>query len=231
MKLSDLRSAEAVHQEDMADDPGYRKEYLKSRFANQVAVTIIRWRTEHDLTQAKLADLLGMRQPNIARLESGEHTPSLETLGRISSQLGIAFSIDIDPEDGVSLGESRPAGGTVEDAVASDERTEPLERIRAIRRSLRALQVVADDQARQSETPDPVQGGRSDFERALAAVLERFRERGQLRRPGSWKAADVVGLLDSGQEVLFFEVKSPEDLHTLSVTAVGDDTRSEAARR
>jgi transcriptional regulator with XRE-family HTH domain len=103
MKLSDLRSAETVHQEDMANDPDYRKEYLRNRFANQVAIEVIRWRTEHNLTQTALAKLLGMRQPNVARLEAGEHTPSLDTLSRLSARLDINFSIDIDPEDGVSL--------------------------------------------------------------------------------------------------------------------------------
>jgi transcriptional regulator with XRE-family HTH domain len=36
-----------------------------------------------------------MRQPNIARLESGEHEPSLATLTRLSSVLGLDFSIEI----------------------------------------------------------------------------------------------------------------------------------------
>lgn len=110
MKLNDLRSAETVHQEDMANDPDYRRGYLETRFANQVAIQIIRWRTEHGLTQTKLAEMLGMRQPNIARLEAGEHTPSLETLSRLSSDLGISFNIDIDPEDGIYLDEFRPHG-------------------------------------------------------------------------------------------------------------------------
>ena len=97
MKLSDLRNADAVHQDDLANDPDYRREYLETRFANQVAIQVIRWRTEHGLTQTKLAEMLGMRQPNIARLEAGEHTPSLDTLSRLSSGLGISFNIAIDP--------------------------------------------------------------------------------------------------------------------------------------
>jgi transcriptional regulator with XRE-family HTH domain len=124
MKLSDLRSAEAVHQEDLANDPDYRREYLRTRFANQVAIEVIRWRTEHGLTQTKLAEMLGMRQPNIARLEAGEHTPTLETLSRLSSALGISFKIDIDPQEGIYVGEFRsheePGAddSTVEEALA-----------------------------------------------------------------------------------------------------------------
>jgi ribosome-binding protein aMBF1 (putative translation factor) len=105
MKLSDLRSAETVRQQDLTNDPDYRREYLEARFANQVAIQIIRWRTEHGLTQTKLAEMLSMRQPNIARLEAGEHTPSLETLSRLSSGLGIRFDIVVDPEGGIYLDE------------------------------------------------------------------------------------------------------------------------------
>jgi transcriptional regulator with XRE-family HTH domain len=103
MKLSDLRSADAVHRDDLVKDPDYRREYLEARFANQVAIQVIRWRTEHGLTQTKLAEMLGMRQPNIARLEAGEHTPSLDTLSRLASGLGINFDIAIGPADGVHL--------------------------------------------------------------------------------------------------------------------------------
>jgi len=41
------------------------------------------------LTQAELARRSGIKRPNIARLEAGRHTPSLETLGRLASAIGI----------------------------------------------------------------------------------------------------------------------------------------------
>jgi transcriptional regulator with XRE-family HTH domain len=36
-----------------------------------------------------------MKQPQVARLELGEVNPSMDTLMRISSRLGIEFTIDI----------------------------------------------------------------------------------------------------------------------------------------
>ena len=39
--------------------------------------------------------MTGMRQPNIARFESGEHEPSLSTLARLSSALGVDFSVEV----------------------------------------------------------------------------------------------------------------------------------------
>jgi transcriptional regulator with XRE-family HTH domain len=38
-----------------------------------------------------------MKQPQVARLELGEVNPSIETLMRVSAQLGIEFTIDVRP--------------------------------------------------------------------------------------------------------------------------------------
>lgn len=94
MKLSDLRSAAEIHEQDMRD-PAYKQEYDRLKLANDVAVQVLAYRTEHGLSQTELARRLGMKQPNIARLESGEHEPSLSTLARLSLALGLDFSIDI----------------------------------------------------------------------------------------------------------------------------------------
>lgn len=41
------------------------------------------------LTQAELARRTGIHRPNIARVEAGRHTPSLETLARLSHAIGV----------------------------------------------------------------------------------------------------------------------------------------------
>ena len=41
------------------------------------------------LTQAELARRTGIHRPNIARVEAGRHTPSLETLSRIAHAIGV----------------------------------------------------------------------------------------------------------------------------------------------
>jgi predicted transcriptional regulator len=43
-----------------------------------------------------------MRQPHVARLEAGDHEPSLATLRRLAQVLGLEFHIDITP-DTISL--------------------------------------------------------------------------------------------------------------------------------
>jgi len=63
------------------------------------------YRAEHGLTQTAFGRLVGMRQPHVARLESGEHEPSLSTLARLSATLDVDFILDITP-GGVQLRES-----------------------------------------------------------------------------------------------------------------------------
>jgi len=46
-------------------------------------------RLAEGLTQAELARRTGIHRPNIARVEAGRHTPSLETLARLASAIGV----------------------------------------------------------------------------------------------------------------------------------------------
>ena len=45
------------------------------------------------LTQAELARRTGIHRPNIARVEAGRHTPSLETLARLASAIGVPTTV------------------------------------------------------------------------------------------------------------------------------------------
>ena len=47
-------------------------------------------RLDAGLTQAELARRTGIHRPNIARVEAGRHTPSLETLARIANAIGVS---------------------------------------------------------------------------------------------------------------------------------------------
>ncbi len=77
------------------NDPEDRAESDRTRLAHEVARRVAAYRAEHQLTQAELARMLGMRQPHIARLEAGEHEPSLVTLSRLARALDMEFHIDI----------------------------------------------------------------------------------------------------------------------------------------
>jgi DNA-binding XRE family transcriptional regulator len=48
------------------------------------------------LTQAELARRTGIHRPNIARVEAGRHTPSLETLARLAAAIGVPTASVLD---------------------------------------------------------------------------------------------------------------------------------------
>jgi transcriptional regulator with XRE-family HTH domain len=97
MKLSELKTNDELIAEQLRTDPEFRAEWERTAFGRAVAVAIVRYRAQHDLSQRDLAKRLGMKQPQVARLELGEVNPSIDTLMRISSQLGIEFTIDVRP--------------------------------------------------------------------------------------------------------------------------------------
>ncbi len=94
MNLSDMVPLDAVIAAER-QDPAFRRRWDESAFARQVATTLVRYRVERDLTQRQLADLLGVHQPNVARLESGERTPTLRELARITAMTGLTFHLSV----------------------------------------------------------------------------------------------------------------------------------------
>jgi ribosome-binding protein aMBF1 (putative translation factor) len=97
MKLGEMKTSDELIAEQLRTDPEFRAEWERTVLARAVAVAIVRHRAEHDLSQRELAERLGMKQPQVARLELGEVNPSMETLMRVSAQLGIEFTIDVRP--------------------------------------------------------------------------------------------------------------------------------------
>ncbi len=95
VKVSDLKSASQIEEEEARANPEVRHELERTALANAVAIRIIAYRVKHGLSQTQLARKLGMHQSAIARLETGDHEPSLATLGRIAKGLGTGFQVDI----------------------------------------------------------------------------------------------------------------------------------------
>src|SRR3990172_759500 len=76
---SGLRTASDVLERQLKD-PAFREQWERTALARAVALRLLTYRTEHGLSQTQLGKKLQMKQPAVARLESGEHTPSLGTL-------------------------------------------------------------------------------------------------------------------------------------------------------
>lgn len=95
-KLSESKTGDELLADDLRD-PEVADELARTAVANQLAILVIQYRVEHGLTQTALARQLGMRQPAIARLEAGDHEPSVSTLARLANKLGVTLRLDLSP--------------------------------------------------------------------------------------------------------------------------------------
>jgi DNA-binding XRE family transcriptional regulator len=80
MNLDALIPFEQVLEEALRD-PEFRAEWDRLAPARAMANRLIAYRAEHGLNQTGSGRVLGVSQPAVARLEAGEHLPSLPTLG------------------------------------------------------------------------------------------------------------------------------------------------------
>ena len=81
------------------DDPMFRQEWERTALARWLAIEVAHFRAEHSLSQRQLAERLGVHQSDVARMEMGEHTPSLDRLIRVAKGLDIELMIDICPRE------------------------------------------------------------------------------------------------------------------------------------
>jgi predicted transcriptional regulator len=72
-----------------------RQELKNNAAEYKIIEEIITARQEKNLTQKDLAELVGTRQSNISRLESGNYNPTLEFLHKIARAIGKELEIRI----------------------------------------------------------------------------------------------------------------------------------------
>lgn len=85
--------------EEQLRDPSFKAEWQRLAPAREFAATLLRYRAEHKLSQRALAERLGVSQPRIVKLESGEHNPEIDTIINVVRRLGIEFVLDVSPAD------------------------------------------------------------------------------------------------------------------------------------
>ena len=59
----------------------------------ELIMTLVRIREEKGLTQAQMAEICGVSQPTIARMERATHSPQLDSLFKILVPLGYTLQI------------------------------------------------------------------------------------------------------------------------------------------
>lgn len=72
-----------------------REEYARLEVRNAAIGALHRARRARNLTQQELADLAGVSQGVISRLESGAHSPKLETLDQIARAMDYRLEIKL----------------------------------------------------------------------------------------------------------------------------------------
>jgi DNA-binding XRE family transcriptional regulator len=76
-----------------AREPGFAEGVREAFDHLQLARKVRSLREKRGLTQTELAELIGTRQPAIARLESGRAVPKLELLEKIARALGLRLDV------------------------------------------------------------------------------------------------------------------------------------------
>lgn len=115
-----LISFEEWEAEQMAD-----LEFVAALAELEPAYQVVRLRILRGLTQEQLAELVGTRQPGIARLESGASMPTLSFLRKVAAALGARLEVRLVPlpeEEPMarSLGRPHEAGAA---AVLREDRS------------------------------------------------------------------------------------------------------------
>jgi ribosome-binding protein aMBF1 (putative translation factor) len=98
MDIEKLIPHEKVLAKDLRDLE-FRAEWERTALARWLAVEVAHYRAVHGLLQQQLAERLGVHQSDVARMETGEHTPTLDRLIRVARGLDIELMIDIRPQE------------------------------------------------------------------------------------------------------------------------------------
>ena len=72
-----------------------QNELKKNEAEYKIIEEIIMARKEKNITQKELAELIGTRQSNISRLESGNYNPTLEFLNKVARAVGKKLEVKI----------------------------------------------------------------------------------------------------------------------------------------
>jgi len=85
---------EDVHNRLMKDEE-FKAEYEKLKPRYELIAQIIDARSEQNITQEELAQMVGTQKSNISRFESGSYNPSLDFVIKIAKSLGKEVHISL----------------------------------------------------------------------------------------------------------------------------------------
>lgn len=78
-------------------NPEFKKEWDALEPEYQIIKAMLDARNEKAMTQKQLADITGIPQADISRLENGNANPSLKTLQRLADGMGMKLKLEFVP--------------------------------------------------------------------------------------------------------------------------------------
>ena len=81
------------------DNKKVQTEVATKALAGSMIEILMEERKRQGITQREIADITGMKAPNITRIESKKYTPTLEVLLRYAKALGKEFRFELVDED------------------------------------------------------------------------------------------------------------------------------------
>lgn len=88
-----MRTIEDTIRECM-QDPEFKKEWDALEPQYQIIKAILDARKAANMTQKELSEITGITQADISRLESGNSNPTISTIQRIATGLGINIQVN-----------------------------------------------------------------------------------------------------------------------------------------
>ncbi len=121
-------SWDAIRAEVLAD-PAVKAAYEALEAEFDIASKLIALRASTGMTQREFADRVGMKQSQLARIESGKQIPKLETLAKLAAAAGYAVEVHFISSQGKSEGAIAPlriAVPDVDEAKSSEQVVSPV---------------------------------------------------------------------------------------------------------
>ncbi|MBQ9070818.1 MAG: helix-turn-helix transcriptional regulator [Clostridia bacterium] len=81
------------------ENPEFKKEWDALEPEYQIIKAMLDTRNEKSMTQKQLADITGIPQADISRLENGNANPSLKTLQRLANGMGMKLKLEFIPSN------------------------------------------------------------------------------------------------------------------------------------
>ena len=113
-----------LHQQWL-QDPEYQAAYEAQRPEFEVASAIIAARSQANLTQKELAELISAKQSLIARLEAGEQNTTIKTLNRIAQATNTRLHISFLPQQTEDLTDWQRVKEMTEAEIEANAQADP----------------------------------------------------------------------------------------------------------